>query len=304
MLPTPDAPFTPVDAWYYVSIVDPYEADLDRYRLKVAGIVDHGLSLSVPELRARFENVIEPITLACVGNPPQGRLVSGGWFRGVRVRDVLAAASPSGRAEAAIITGLDGFVSLQSMKELVRPESIFAFDMGHSPTSLQPLTIEHGFPLRILTPGLYGYMQPKWIDAVTIADQRGYQDVLRGSIEYARGHIQLATGFSRPSAGQRLAAGPIEVLGYAYGDGRAIARVEVRIDGGPWQPAEIAYNQPFDDVPPFVWALWRYRWDASVGAHSIESRATYTDGETQFEGHRFPYSGGSVPRIAVTVVAR
>jgi DMSO/TMAO reductase YedYZ molybdopterin-dependent catalytic subunit len=182
--PFPSTPFTPTDDWYVVSIVDAYHADLERYRLKIGGIVDQGLSLSVPALRTRFENVIEPITLACVANPPQGGLRSAGFFRGVRVKDVLDAASISDRAEAAIITGLDGYVALPSIKELLRPESIFAFDMGPSPSTLAPLTVEHGFPLRIMTPGLYGYMQPKWIDTVTIADQRGYEEVLRGSIEW------------------------------------------------------------------------------------------------------------------------
>ena len=301
-LPTPEVPYTRVEDWYYVSIVDPYKADLDRYRLKIEGIVDNGLSLSVPALRTSFENVVQPITLACVGNPPEGRLVSSGFFRGVRVRDVLARASISDRAEAAIITGLDGYVALQSIKELLRPESLFVFDMGPAPGELQPLPVVHGFPCRILTPGLYGYMQPKWIDAVTIADQRGYEQVLRGAIEYARGHIQIASGFSHPVEGQTIVAGPTKVLGYSYGDGRPIAKVELRVDGGPWQPARIAFNTPFDDLPPYVWVLWIFEWDAPLGDHTLEARATYTDGETQFEGHRFPYSGGTIPIIPLTVV--
>jgi DMSO/TMAO reductase YedYZ molybdopterin-dependent catalytic subunit len=300
--PMPGRPYTRVEDWYYVSIVDPYRADLERYRLKIGGIVDQGLSLSVPALRTRFEQVIQPITLACVGNPPEGRLVSSGFFRGVRVRDVLDMASMSSRAEAAIITGLDGYVALQSVEELVRSESIFAFDMGTSPSDLEPLPIEHGFPLRIMTPGLYGYMQPKWIDTVTIADQRGYQQVLRGAIEYARGHIQLASGFSKPVEGQTIREGLTQVYGYSYGDGRPIAKVELRVDGGPWQPAEIAFNTPFDDLPPFVWVLWVFQWNAVRGDRSLEARATYTDGETQFEGRRFPYSGGSIARIPITVI--
>lgn len=300
--PLPGSPYTRIEDWYYVSIVDPYHADLDRYRLKIGGIVDHGLSLSVPALRTQFENVVQPITLACVGNPPEGRLVSSGFFRGVRVRDVLAAASVSDRAEAAIITGLDGYVALQSMKELLRPESLFAFEMGDSPETLEPLTVEHGFPLRIMTPGLYGYIQPKWIDTVTIADQRGYQDVLRGSIEYARGHIQLASGFSRPVEGQTIREGVTQVFGYSFGDGRPIAKVEVRVDGGAWQPAQIVFNTPFDDLPPFVWVLWVFQWNAVQGDRTLEARATYTDGTTQFEGRRFPYSGGSIARIPITVI--
>jgi DMSO/TMAO reductase YedYZ molybdopterin-dependent catalytic subunit len=300
--PLPATPFTPIDDWYVVSIVDAYHADLERYRLKIGGIVDNGLSISVPALRTRFENVIEPITLACVANPPQGGLRSAGFFRGVRVKDVLDAASISDRAEAAIITGLDGYVALPSIKELLRPESIFAFDMGPSPSTLAPLTVEHGFPLRIMTPGLYGYMQPKWIDTVTIADQRGYEEVLRGSIEYARGHMQLASGFSKPVEGQTIREGVTKVFGYAFGDGRTIAKVEIRVDGGPWQPAEIVFNTPFDDLPPFVWVLWTFDWSAVRGDHTLESRATYTDETTQFPERRFPYSGGSIASIPITVI--
>lgn len=300
--PLPKAPFTATADWYYVSLVDAYHADLARYRLKVGGIVDDGLSLSVPQLRARFENVVEPITLACVGNPPEGRLVSSAYFRGVRVRDVLAAARPSDRAEAAIITGLDGYVAIQSMNELTRPESLFAFDMGPSPDDLQPLTVEHGFPLRIMTPGLYGYIQPKWIDSVTIADERGYQSVLRGALEYPRGHIQLASGFSRPVEGQTVREGAVTVFGYSFGDGRPIVKVEVRVDSGPWQPATIVWNLPADDMPSWVWVLWTFDWAAVRGDRTLSARATYDDGTTQIEGRQFPYSGGSIATIPLTVI--
>jgi len=145
-------------------------------------------------------------------------------------------------------------------------------------------------------------MQPKWIDTVTIADQRGYQSVLRGAIEYARGHIQLASGFSGPVEGQTIREGNIKVLGYSYGDGRPIEKVEVRVDGGPWQPAKIVFNTPFDDLPPFVWVLWVFNWQAVRGEHSLEARATYADGSTQYEGRGFPYSGGAIPNIPITVI--
>lgn len=300
--PLPGVPYTRNEDWYYVSIVDPYKADLAKYRLKIGGLVDEGLSISIDALRTSFENVIQPITLACVGNPPQGRLVSAGFFRGVRVKDVLARARIGDRAEAAIITGLDGYAALQSIEELLRPETLFAIEMGPSPSELQALTVEHGFPLRIMTPGLYGYMQPKWIDTVTIADHRGYQQVLRGSVEYARGHTQLASAFSRPVEGQTVREGVVKVFGFSFGDGRPIVKAEIRVDGGPWQPAEIVFNKPFDDVPPFVWVLWAFDWNAMPGERLLEARATYEDGETQVEERRFPYSGGSIAAIPITVI--
>lgn len=298
----PGEPYTAIEDWYYVSLENAYHADLARYRLKVGGIVDNGISISVPQLRAGFPNVVEPITLACVGNPPEGRLVSSGYFRGVRVRDVITVCRVSDRAEAAIITGLDGYVAVLGMEELLRAESIFAFDMGASPDSLAALTVEHGFPLRIMTPGLYGYIQPKWIDSVTFVDAGGRQQVLRGSIEYVRGHIQLASGFSRPVEGQTVREGTIKVFGYSFGDGRPITKVEWSLDGGSWQPATIEFNTPFDDTPPWVWVLWSFEWNATRGDHTLEARATYDDGGTQQRERKFPYSGGSIPLIPITVI--
>jgi DMSO/TMAO reductase YedYZ molybdopterin-dependent catalytic subunit len=304
--PTPDAPLTPRDAWYFMAVQGAHEADLASYRLQVGGIAARDLSLSIGDLRARFSDVLELVTMACVGNRPGGGLISSALFRGVRVRDVMDAAGvDANRISGAMITGLDGFAAFQSKHELLRPESIFAFEMGTSEDDLASLPIDNGFPLRILTPGLYGYMQPKWLDTVTFVDQPEHE-VLRRSINYFNGHIQLASGFSVPRGGTHPAPtdGPLEILGFAFGDGRPIGAVHVKIDGGPWQAAEIVWNQPdADDEPPYVWALWRFAWDAMPGAHQLTSRATYTDGETQIDGRSFPYSGGSLHTMTLTIEA-
>jgi DMSO/TMAO reductase YedYZ molybdopterin-dependent catalytic subunit len=298
--PTPDRPLTPTDAWYYMSILGAYEADLERYRLKIGGVAERALSLSAADLRASFELGVEMVTLACVGNSPNGTLMSGSYFRGVRMRELMARAEVSKDATGAFITGLDGFIAYQSIDDLARDESLVALDMGHEPDDLQPLRIENGFPCRVLTPGLYGYMQPKWIDSIEFIDQGGYQRVVTKSIPYFEGKIQLASGFSRPRTG-RLEPGPNELLGFAFGDGRPIGKVEVSIDDGPWLAAEIVYNEHADDKPGYLWALWRFEWDAPQGTHRLRCRATHTDGTTQFEGMRFPYSGGSITAIEVLV---
>jgi DMSO/TMAO reductase YedYZ molybdopterin-dependent catalytic subunit len=296
--PTPKRPLTPVAAWYKMSILGAYEADRAKYRLKVGGVADVDLSLSLDQLESEFDLGVEMVTLSCVGNTPGGNLMSGGYFRGVRLQDLMDRAKVSDKATGAFITGLDGFISYQSMDDLSRRESLIALHLGEEPDELQSLPIENGWPCRILTPGLYGYMQPKWIDSIEFIDQGGYQRVLTKSIPYFEGKIQLASGFSRPRSSQ-VDAGPYEVLGFAFGDGRTITKVEVSIDGEAWRPAEIVFNSEHDDKPGYLWVLWRFEWVAATGLHKLRCRATYADGATQYEGQRFPYSGGSITEIQV-----
>lgn len=296
--PTPDEPLTPVAAWYKMSILGAYEADRAKYRLKIGGVADRSLSLSLDDLERDFTLGVEMVTLSCVGNTPGGNLMSAGYFRGVRLRELMERAKVASQATGAFITGLDGFVSYQSIDDLRREESLIALHLGEDLDDFRHLPIENGFPCRILTPGLYGYMQPKWIDSIEFIDQGGYQRVLTKSIPYFEGKIQLASGFSRP-LGSQVEAGGYEVLGFAFGDGRMITKVEVSVDGGTWEAARIVYNSEDDDKPGYLWVLWSFDWDASPGEHRLRCRATYADGTTQYDGQRFPYSGGSISEIHV-----
>jgi DMSO/TMAO reductase YedYZ molybdopterin-dependent catalytic subunit len=298
--PTPNAPLTPVEDWYFFAIQGAYEADLEGYRLFVDGLVREPLSLSIGQLRGELSAVEEVLTLACVGNSPGGGLMSAGRFRGVPLEAVLELAGASARANFAVVTGLDGYVGVLSLAEARSRGAMLAYDMGTSAEDLAPLPIDHGFPLRVLVPGLYGYPQPKWIDAITLVESASYE-VTHGAVGYAHARMMLASGFSRPRDGATVSAGEREVIGFAFGDGRPIARVEVRIDGGDWVDAEIVYNGLDDDLPAHLWVLWRLSWLATPGRHELSCRATYDDGEGQIEGHAFPYSGGSIEVIGVEV---
>jgi DMSO/TMAO reductase YedYZ molybdopterin-dependent catalytic subunit len=299
--PTPEDPLTLPKDWYFMAIQGTYAADLEHYRLKVGGVCERALSLSDHALRHELPASKELITLSCVGNRPGGSLLSSSLFKGVRLLDLMEAAGVAEEATGAMITGLDGFVAFQSLEDLRRPESMVAYDMGTSDASLAPLPIDHGFPTRILTPGLYGYMQPKWIDTITFLDQGGYHEVLRRSVNYIEGKMQLSCGVSRPRGG-RVSVGDQEVIGFAFGDGRPIAAVDVRVDDGPWEPAELVFNTlEQDTLPPYLWVLWRYIWKASLGQHTLTPRATYADGEVQQDGRVFPYSGGSFAPVTIEV---
>ncbi len=301
-LPLPESPLTPTEAWYDVSLTGTYRADLARYRFRVAGLVERPLSLSVDDIRQRYPAVIQPITLACVGNSAGGSLLSSALFRGAPLSSVLEDAGAQSGATGALATGLEGYAAYQSLEVLSRPETILAYDMGISEADLAPLTVERGFPLRVLTPGLYGYVQPRWLDAINLYDHAGYHEVLRRSVDFFDGRMQLASGFSRPVDGDRLPPGDQEIFGYAFGDGRPISEVAIQVDGGgDWLPAEILYNRPDDGLPSFLWSLWRFRWNATPGEHALSCRATYLDGEQQRAQKGFPYSGGSLVTIKVRV---
>lgn len=299
-LPTPLAPLTTAHDFYLMSIQGAYEADLRSYRLKVGGACDRALSLSDAALRTELTAGLSLCTLACVGNKPGGRLVSSALFRGARVRDVIDAAGVSKEATSALITGLDGFAALQSIETLRRHEALLAYDMGTTEADLAPLPVEHGFPARLLTPGHYGYLQPKWIDSITFVEEGGYQAVLDRSIPYLRGAMQLASGFSLPRGGT-FPPGDIEVFGYAFGDSRPIRKVEVQVGDGRFEPAEIVWNREEDDLPSTLWSLWQFTFHATPGKHTLTCRATYADGETQVTGREFPYSGGSLASITLEI---
>lgn len=301
--PSPDSPLTPTPAWYFVALNGAYEADLARWRLHIGGVSRKSRDLSLDQLQRRYEVVRSPITLACVGDTPGGRLHSSSIFEGVRLVDVMEDIGVRSRATGALITSLDGYVMYRSLEEIQRPETLLAFAMGTDDLDMQPLPVDHGFPLRILTPGYYGYVQPKWLSAITFVDDADHISVVSRSVGYAHGRIQLASGFSKPyTDGAYLEAGLHDLHGYAFGDGRTISRVELQIDGGPWRDTELVWNSPDDDLPAGVWAIWYFPWQATEGTHALSLRATYEDGESQIEGRAFPYSGGSRLTWTVEVV--
>jgi DMSO/TMAO reductase YedYZ molybdopterin-dependent catalytic subunit len=270
--------------------------------MNVGGVARRALTLSVADLRSQFPAHLLHDTVSCVGNAPGGSLLSSSLFRGARLADVMEAAGVSSSATGAAVLALDGFVATQDIEDLRKRPCLLAYEMGTSEADLRPLPIENGFPIRLLTPGLYGYKQPKWIDSITFLDQDGYDTALARSVKYAGGKMQLSSGFSVPRGGQ-LTAGTHDFFGYAFGDGRRIAKVDVKVDDGPWEAAEIVWNDGDDGKPAHVWCLFRYRWVASSpGIHRLTARATYEDGEVQKSGREFPYSGGSLAPIELKVV--
>ena len=243
------------------------------WQLRIHGMVDREIVYRFDDL-AKMELVENMVTLTCVSNPVGGDLIGNAVWTGYRVRDLLAAAGIQPDADMVMSTSSDGFTAGTPVEALTDDrDSILAITMNG-----QPLPIEHGYPARLVVPGLYGYVSAtKWIVdlEVTRFDRaEAYWTKLGWG---ARGPIKTQSRVDVPKSGQVVPVGPVRFGGTAWAQHRGIAAVEVRIDQGPWQPTELGatYN---DDT----WRLWSFDWQATEpGPHLIAVRATDTTGAVQ-----------------------
>ncbi|MGW1226681.1 sulfite oxidase [Streptomyces sp. NPDC001478] len=273
-------PFTtPAGDFYRVdtALVVP-RVDADGWRLRIHGRgVRSPLTLTLPDLMRR-ETVERDITLACVSNEVGGPYVGNARWLGVRLADVLREAgveppSRGGPADQLVARSVDG-MTIGTPVEAVMDgrDALLAFGMNG-----EPLPFTHGFPVRMVVPGLYGYVSAcKWIkdiELTTFADYDAYW-VKRSWSPQApvktQSRIDTPRSLSSPEAGR------IPVAGVAWAQHRGISRVEVRVDGGPWHTARLAAQDSRD-----TWRQWVWDWTATSGRHTLEVRATDGTGATQ-----------------------
>jgi DMSO/TMAO reductase YedYZ molybdopterin-dependent catalytic subunit len=244
-----------------------------EWQLKVHGMVDRQVTYRFDDL-AKFDLVEKMVTLACVSNPVGGDLISNGVWTGYRVRDLLAAAGVHPDADMVMSTSSDGFTAGTPIEALTDDrDALLAITLNG-----QPLPVEHGYPARLVVPGLYGYVSAtKWIvdlEATRFDRAEAYWTRLGWS---ARGPIKTESRIDVPRSGADVPRGPARFGGVAWAQHRGVKAVEVRIDDGPWQPAQLgtAYN---DDT----WRLWSFDWQADqTGDHQIAVRATDDTGAVQ-----------------------
>src|SRR5438270_2613021 len=276
---------TPVQNFYVVSknFGDPV-VDGRTWQLRVGGLVDRSLNLSLSELRA-LPSIEEYVTLACISNNVGGDLMSTGYFRGVRLRDLLSMASPQPQGTWVAFRARDGYTESLPMS-LVQgaPEVLVAYDLGGA-----PLPMNHGFPARVLIPGHYGMKGPKWLDSIDVVNQeaRGYWE------QQGWDHNAVAkttARFDLPRDSEILRLGPMEIGGVAFAGTRGISKVEYSTDGGSsWNVA------PFDPpLSPLTWVLWRATWTpAKEGAYRLLVRATDAAGAPQDSRDAPSYPSGA-----------
>ncbi|MDR7299957.1 molybdopterin-dependent oxidoreductase [Haloactinomyces albus] len=244
----------------------------EDWHLRVHGMVEKELNWTFDDLMRR-RLVEKTITMTCVSNPVGGPYISTANFIGVPLRDVLLEAGVRPGAEQVFSTSVDGFTAGTPVDALLDPDrgALLAVSMNGT-----PLPAEHGFPVRMVTPGLYGYVSAtKWLTdlELTTWDKRTYWEE-RGWAE--RAPIKTQSRIDTPLGFGKVPAGRVTVAGIAWAQTVGIARVEVRADGGPWKDAQLA-----DPVNIDTWRMWRTELDLSPGGHTIECRATDRSGYTQ-----------------------
>ncbi|MFB7797394.1 molybdopterin-dependent oxidoreductase [Isoptericola sp. NPDC056134] len=277
---TPNPEFYRIDTALVVPQVDP-----DDWSLTVTGLVDEPFTITWDDLLA-LPLEEHHVTLACVSNEVGGDLIGNALWLGYPVRELLARAKPQGGADMVLSRSTDGFTAgtpLEVLQEADR-DCLVAVGMNG-----EPLPTEHGFPARLVVPGLYGYVSAtKWVTELKVtrfADEQGYWTPRGWS---ALGPIKLSSRIDVPRPGDDLPAGAVTLAGVAWAQHTGIERVEVRVDDGDWVAADLA-----DTVGPDTWRQWRLDWDATPGDHLVAVRATDADGNLQVEAEAPPAPDGA-----------
>jgi DMSO/TMAO reductase YedYZ molybdopterin-dependent catalytic subunit len=285
---TPNADFYRIDTALQVPSINP-----DKWRLKVTGMVENEVSLSFAELLAKpLEEHLA--TLTCVSNDVGGDLIGNALWLGYPIRDLLAQAVPTAGADMVLSTSIDGFTAGTPLSVLEDAGTNAMLAVGMNGTALP---LEHGFPVRMVVPGLYGYVSAtKWVVELKVtkfSEDQGYWTP-RGWD--AKGPIKLASRIDTPLSGAALSAGTIAIAGVAWEQHVGVKTVEVQVDDGPWVEASLA-----DSISPDTWRQWVYRWPAGKGSHRIRVRATDATGNTQRQTYQAPAPNGSEGWHSITV---
>jgi DMSO/TMAO reductase YedYZ molybdopterin-dependent catalytic subunit len=286
---TPDSAFYRVDTDLVLPQVPP-----DTWSLRIDGMVARPVQLTFDEL-LRMPLTETDITLVCVSNQVGGPYAGNARWLGVPLAGLLRRAGIRAGADQVLSTGADGMtISTPLPAILDGRDALIAVGMNG-----QPLPVAHGFPARMVVPGLYGYVSAtKWVTRLTVttfAAQRAYW-TQRGYAAQAPIKTESRIDVPRPLA--TIPAGPVTVAGVAWAPARGIAAVEVSADNGPWQRARLAAADGTD-----TWRQWMWTWSAAPGLHRLQVRATDTRGVTQTpaEAASFPNGASGWDSVVVTV---
>jgi DMSO/TMAO reductase YedYZ molybdopterin-dependent catalytic subunit len=284
---------TPNDAFYRVdtSLFVP-SVNASTWRLRVHGMVDRELELDYGTLLAR-PMIERDVTLACVSNQIGGPYVGNATWIGTRLADLLHEAGVHPDATQLVSRSADGF-TIGTPTEVVLDgrDAMLAVAMNG-----EPLPLEHGFPVRIVVPGLYGYVSAtKWLVDLELTTLEAYDAywIQRGWAKEAP--VKTQSRIDTPRYGARLKPGSIAVAGVAWAQHRGIDRVEVRVDDGAWEQATLGLRGSLD-----TWRQWVFTWDATTGEHVLAVRATDGEGRTQTADRAAPFPDGATGYHTISV---
>ncbi|WP_252374811.1 MULTISPECIES: molybdopterin-dependent oxidoreductase [unclassified Nonomuraea] len=284
---TPNKDFYRVDTALIVPQVNP-----DDWTLRIHGMVDRPVEITYADL-LRMPLTEADVTLTCVSNEVGGPLAGNARWLGVRMAEVLRQAGLQSGADMLLSTSADGFTCGTPVDVVMDGrDALFAVAMNG-----EVLPVDHGFPVRQVVPGLYGYVSAtKWvvdIKATRFDRDQAYWTPRGWS---AKGPIKTQSRIDVPKAADTLKPGRNTVAGVAWAQHKGVDAVEVRFDGGEWTQAKLA------EVPgPDTWRQWSIDWDARPGEHRIEVRATDASGYTQTDRLAPSAPDGATGRHTITV---
>jgi DMSO/TMAO reductase YedYZ molybdopterin-dependent catalytic subunit len=285
---TQNAAFYRIDTALTTPRIDPA-----THEIRVTGMVERQLAIPFSDLLRR--DLIEvPMNLICVSNQVGGDLVDAAVWRGVLLRDILDEAGVSEDADQIVGHSVDGYTCGFPVPVAYDRPAMLAIGMNG-----EPLPGSHGFPVRLVTPGIYGYVgSTKWLSEIQLTRFDEFTQYWASRGYAARAPVKVSSRIEVPRPSATVAAGMIAVAGSAWAMPVGVARVEVRIDDGPWQEAEL--GAPVNDL---TWRQYVYRWQARPGEHELTVRASDANGERQVRepsGVR-PDGATGYHTIAVTV---
>jgi DMSO/TMAO reductase YedYZ molybdopterin-dependent catalytic subunit len=284
---TPNSSFYRVDTALILPQVSP-----QSWQLRIHGMVEREITISFHELLKR-PLIEDYITLCCVSNPVAGPYIGNAKWLGASLASLLREARPRAGAEQLICTSVDGFTSGTPIQTVMDGrDALLAVAMNG-----KPLPVAHGFPARMVVPGLYGYVSAtKWVTDIKVTTFRGELGywAQRGWSQQAP--IKTESRIDVPL--NSVPAGRTAVAGVAWAQHKGVDAVHVRVDRGPWQQARLAAVPGID-----TWRQWVWDWEATRGTHTIESRATDATGYTQTALQEPPEPNGAsgYPSITVSV---
>jgi len=284
---------TPNQDFYAVSknLVDPL-VDAATWKLTLTGLLERPATLSYEELLA-LPWVEQFLTLGCISNGLGGNLIGNARWRGVPLGEMLRPSGIRQGVRKVVLKAADGYSDSITLEKALEPGTLLAYLMNG-----EPLAREHGFPARLLVPGIYGMKNVKWLTAVELVDydfrgywqQRGWSDgaaiLTMSRIDSPRGRESLAAGEKHPMAG------------IAFAGDRGVSRVEVSIDGGrSWLPAQVK-----PALSPYTWVLWTREWSPPPGSYTLQVRAADGSGEFQSGIEHGPLPNGTTGYHTVSVL--
>jgi DMSO/TMAO reductase YedYZ molybdopterin-dependent catalytic subunit len=287
---TPNSSFYRVDTAIVLPQVDP-----KSWTLRIHGLVGREVSITFDQLLRR--PLIEHyVTMTCVSDPVSGPYIGNAKWLGASLADLIRSARPQAGASQLLCTSTDGFTSGTPIEVVLDGrEALLAVGMNGS-----ALPVEHGFPARMVVPGLYGYVSgTKWVTDIKVTTYQAETAYWAQRGWSPEAPIKTESRIDVPLDGATRKPGRTPVAGVAWAQHRGISAVEVRVDGGPWHQATLATVPGID-----TWRQWVWYWDAAPGHHTLEARATDGTGHTQPVTPAPPEPNGAAGYPTATITIR